>query len=243
MADRRSRHVSATSRSGWKALEFAPAALAILAVLIAGAVVLWSGFEPIGMQRPRVSMSPMSPEEYERWAREHFLKHHPDEKPLNWAIARTAVAFHKSKPMGKFVLHENDCSDFVGCIVDHALGAGARFERNSEHHALCGAGGSVPRRLFRTRWLSDIDAVQPGDVIGVRHSPWYPPREESIGHVGVIGADGYVYDFVKLKSWRQARYGRTEFAWFIHNCAPQEVSISRLRAEYRYKVRRVRASE
>lgn len=225
-----------------KALGLVPGVLAGLAVLVAIGAVVWSQLNPAGLRVPRLSVPRMSADEYERWAREQFLKHYPDEKPLNWAIARTAVAFHNREPMGKFVLHENDCSDFTGCIVDHALGAGARFERKSEDHALCGPGGSVRRRLFGTRRLPDVDGVQPGDVIGVRHSPWYPPKEESIGHVGVIGADGYVYDFVKLKSWSEARYGRTSFEWFIHNCAPEEVRISRLRPEYRYRLRDVQTS-
>ncbi len=178
----------------------------------------------------------MSEAEREQWAREQFLANHPDEKPLNWDIARTAEEFRQSKPMGRFVLHENDCSDFVGCVVDHALGAGARFERDSEEHELCGPGGAAPRELFVTRRLSDVDAVQPGDIIGVRHSPWYPPKEDSIGHVGVVGPDGKVLDFVKLKSWSAARYGRTDVTWFVSNCGPDQVRVIRLRPDYRYRI-------
>ena len=184
----------------------------------------------------RMSVPAMSEAEYERWAREQFLAGHPGEEPLNWAIARAAMEFHDSRPMGRFVLHENDCSDFVGCVVDHALGAAARFERESEEHALCGKGGAVRRTLFVTRHLQNMDAVQPGDIVGVRHSPWYPPKEDSIGHVGMVGPDGKVLDFVKLISWSQARYGCTEFEWFIHNCAPEQVYISRLCPEYRYLI-------
>ncbi|HUS80689.1 MAG TPA: hypothetical protein VM283_05425 [Armatimonadota bacterium] len=192
---------------------------------------------------PRFAGPLMTPEQYERWAREQFTARHPDEKPLNWTIAQTAEQFRQSRSMGRFVLNENDCSDFIGCVVDHALGAGARFERGSAEHALCGPGGSVPGSLFATRWLAEVDAVQPGDIIGVYHSPWYPPKEDTIGHVGVVGPDGRVIDFVKLKSWAEARYGRSEFEWFIHNCGPDEVAVSRLRAEYRYRMLDVRGTE
>jgi len=217
--------------------------LAGLALLAAAGALVWSRAGLAGPGAPGVGVRPMSAQEYERWARGQFLARYPDQKPLNWAIGRSAEEFRATKPMGKFVLHENDCSDFVGCVVDHALGAGARFERDSEQHALCGAGGALDWRLFVSRWLTDLDAVQPGDVVGMRHSPWYPPREESIGHVGVIGTDGYAYDFVKLKSWSEARYGRTKFEWFIRNNQPEEVVISRLRPEYRYRIIELRPAQ
>jgi hypothetical protein len=215
----------------------------VRAAVIVGAVVLAAaGVGLLPRRLPPGRALPMSAGRYEQWARQHFFDRWPHDKPLNWAIARTAADFHDSKPMGKFVLHDNDCSDFVGCVVDHALGAGARFERDSEDHALCGSGGSVRRWLFETRRLPDVDAVQPGDVVGVAHSPWYPPREGSIGHVGVVGPDGFVYDFVKLKSWRQARYGRNPLSWFIRHSSRDQVYISRLRPEYRYRLKEVPTS-
>jgi hypothetical protein len=52
--------------------------------------------------------------------------------------------------------------------------------------------------------------------------------------VGVLGTDGQVYDFVKLVSWPEARYGRHPFAWFVRHCGPGEVALGRLRPQYRY---------
>jgi len=178
----------------------------------------------------------LSPEEYERWARGRFEQRHPGEQPLNWRIAETAEKFYRAEPMGRFVLHENDCSDFVGCVVDEALGPGARFNRNSDQHVLCGEGGGLRGWLFDTTTLERRPQVQPGDVIGVRHSPHYAPHDDSIGHVGVVGADGRVIDFSKLRSWPSARYGRHDFAWFIRHSTPEQVRVGRLRPEYRYRV-------
>ncbi len=216
----------------------------VRAGVIVGALVLAAaGVGLLARSLPPGTALPITQEQFEQRARQQFLGRWPDEEPLNWAIARTVAKFHETHPMGKFILHENDCSDFVGCVVDHALGAGARFERGSEDHALCGRGGAVRRRLFRTRRLPGVDAVQPGDVVGVRHSPWYPPKEETIGHVGIIGPGGFVYDFVKLRTWRTARYGRVKFEWFIRHTTPEQVYISRLRPEYRYRLREVPRSD
>lgn len=181
-------------------------------------------------------LGPVAAEQYEAWARERFAARFPGERPLNWRIAEAADRLYADRPMGRFILHENDCSDFVGCVIDEALGPGARFTRDSDHHALCGEGGSLMGWLFEVRTLRVVGAAQPGDVVSVRHSPHYPPHEDSIGHVGVVGADGRVVDFSKLKSWPEARYGRHEFAWFIRHCAPDEVWIGRLRPEFRYRV-------
>jgi len=211
------------------------AALGVL-LLALGAMLLAARLGVAVPGMPRFAGPLMTARQYEAYAREQFLKRHPGEKPLNWAIAETAEQFRQSQPMGRFVLNENDCSDFVGCVVDHALGAGTRFERDSTDHALCGEGGSLPGSLFLTKRLEDARPVQPGDIIGVYHSPWYPPHEDTIGHVGVVGPDGRVIDFVKLKSWSEARYGQSEFDWFIHNCRPDEVVVSRLRPEYRYRM-------
>ncbi len=210
----------------------------LVGLLLLGAVGLVVA-DRIGLPVPttvNITVPYMNEAEHERWAREQFFANHPDEKPLNWAIARAAEEFRLSKPMGDFVLQENDCSDFVGCVVDRALGAGARFERESDEHILCGPGGTVRRELFVTRLLPDVNVVQPGDIIGVRHSHWYPPKHDSTGHVGVVGPDGKVLDFVKLKVWSDARYGRSDLEWFIRNCTPDEVRVIRLRADYRYLI-------
>ncbi len=173
---------------------------------------------------------------FEQQARALFEQRYPGEKPLNWVIAETAERLYHEKPMGRFVLNENDCSDFVGCVIDEALGAGARFNRGSDEHALCDEGGAEPRTLFDIRWLPQMGVVQPGDIVHVRHSPWYPPHAGSIGHVGVVGPDGRVIDFTKLKSWPSARYNQVKFDFFIQNNAPNEVIIGRLRPEFRYRV-------
>ncbi len=178
----------------------------------------------------------LSPEEYEQWARRRFEQRYPGEKPLNWRIAQTAEQFRRAKPMGRFVLHENDCSDFVGCVIDEALGPGARFTRGSDEHVLCGEGGALRGWLFDTKTLAERPQVQPGDVVFVRHSPHYPPSGDSIGHVGVIGPDAGVIDFTKLRSWASARYGRHDFEWFIRHNTPEQVRVGRLRPEYRYRV-------
>jgi len=179
--------------------------------------------------------------EYERWARARCERRFPGDKPLNWRIAETAERFRDAEPMGRFVLHDNDCSDFVGCIIDEALGPGARFNRAEEDHVLCGEGGALRRWLFDVRALADAHAVQPGDVIGVRHSPWYAPHDDSIGHVGVVATDGSVLDFTKLKIWPEARYGRSEFEWFIRHNTPKQVRVGRLRPEFRYRVIEMKA--
>ena len=89
---------------------------------------------------PRV----MTGAQYEHWARQQFYKKFPGEKPLNWRIADQARRYYETKPMGKFVLHNSDCSDFVDCLVDDALGAQARFRRDSERHIVMRARASNP---------------------------------------------------------------------------------------------------
>lgn len=182
----------------------------------------------------RVGAQMMSEEEYERWARQQFEAQYPGQKPLNWRIANTAKRFRAEKPMGKFVLNKNDCSDFVDCVVDDALGPKARFRRNSDQHVANYTPGLMKSFLWRRG-----DPVLPGDIVTVIHSPWYPPHEPpSIAHIGVVGPDGYVYDFVKLKVWSTYRYGRNSFTWFVRNSpGPTEVIITRLRPEYRYRVK------
>ena len=178
---------------------------------------------------PRV----MSDAQYEDWARERFYRKFPGQKPLNWRIANTAERFHRERPMGKFVLHENDCSDFTDAILDEALGPKARFRRNSDAHIATNTLG-----LMKSFYWEPATTVIPGDIVTVVHSPWYPPKEPpKIAHIGVVGSDGHVYDFVKLKSWSSARYGRNSFEWFTRHCPdPDEVIITRLRPEYRYRI-------
>ncbi|MGC9317470.1 MAG: hypothetical protein ACP5KN_05470 [Armatimonadota bacterium] len=211
----------------------AGAGLGFLLVGLTGAI----GWHRVGVVLGRSGgLRGLSPEEYERWARQRFEHRHPGDKPLNWRIADVALEMYRREPMGRFVLHENDCSDFVGCVIDEALGFGARFRRAGDEHLLCGEGGALRRWLFEVRRLPDVGPVQPGDVVSVRHSPHYPPHDDSIGHVGVVGPRGRVIDFCKLKSWSAARYGRHGLEWFIHNCGPDEVRIGRLRPQYRYRV-------
>jgi hypothetical protein len=166
-------------------------------------------------------------------AQRDFCRNHPGEKPLNWLIGKKAQEFHRLKPMGRFRLHKNDCSDYVDCIVDDALGAKARFRRHSDQHI-----------LSRTRGLWDIfywdhhAPLLPGDIISVEHSPHYEPYEGAIWHVGVIGADGRVYDWSKLRSWPSDRYGCNTVGWFTqHTPGPRSVIIWRLKAVYRYRAR------
>lgn len=171
-------------------------------------------------------------------ARAHFLHHHPGEQPLNHRLAKAAVALYKARPMGKFVLCTsspdvgNDCSDFVACAIDEGVGAGARFRRHSQQHLI-----AQNARYFDSFMWDRRAALLPGDSVAVAHSPWYPPYAGACWHVGIIGSDGMVYDFVKLKSWTQARYGRHRVDWFVrHAQEPREICVTRLRPEYRYLV-------
>lgn len=206
--------------------------LALLAV--GGGVLWWRGWLAPG---PRL----MSPEAYETYARERFAREHPGEKPLRLVIGETAERFYRARPMGKFVLSlrwgqwGNDCSDFVECVVDEALGVGARFKRGSQQH-LVGTGA----RFFGDVPWDRVSPLLPGDILAVAHSPWYRPYEGANWHVGIVGADGQVYDFVKLKRWPEARYGRNSVRWFVrHATGPDEVTVGRLRPEYCYKLREV----
>ena len=180
--------------------------------------------------------------DFERYARQRFEREHPGERPLNWRIGEAAVRFYKSKPMGKFALGiksgewGNDCSDFVDCAIDEGLGAGARFKRGSRDHLI----GADPRYFGEARW-DGKSPLQPGDVLAVAHSPWYEPYEGACWHVGIIGSDGRAYDFAKLRSWPEARYGRHTVAWFVRRSSGTgEVVVGRLRPEYRYRLRKVR---
>jgi hypothetical protein len=165
--------------------------------------------------------------------RERFLAEHPHEKPLNWAMGQVAVQFHKSQPMGRFVLHKNDCSDFVECVIDESLGVKARFKRGSDVHLI-----GLRSDVFDSWYWTPGEAVMPGDVLSVEHSPWYAPYEGAIWHVGIVGADGMVYDFTKLRRWREAKYGRHTFDWFVrHSNYEGGIIIGRLKAEYRYRVK------
>ena len=214
------------------------AALSVLALALVAAYLLWGrpGAAPI----PPVATN----ETYEAWARTTFARTRPGEKPLNWAIAQAALEFHNARPMGKFVLSVdgkswgNDCSDFVDCAVDEGLGVGARFKRGSRDHAI----GESPWYFGTIQWDPTVP-IQPGDIVSVRHSPWYEPTDASCWHCGVVGSDLAVYDFVKLKRWSEARYGRHSFDWFIGHSRsqPGQVLIDRLRPQYRYRIWPVQA--
>ena len=210
--------------------------LGLVAVLLGGALA------SVGVSRYRASLRPartyLSPAEYERWARGEFARLHPGEKPLNWRLAEAAVRLHRLQPMGKFVLGikpgvwGNDCSDFVDAVADEAFGVKARCLRGSTQTLI----GTDPR-YFAYLPGDGKAPVQPGDLVEVRHSPWYEPNPDACAHVGIVGADGMVYDFAKLRSWSQARYGRTPVAWFVrHSQQPGEVLIGRLRPQYRYLI-------
>ena len=214
------------------------AARAVLALALGIGLLLWRHH----------TAAPIPPvvtnETYEARARTTFERDHPGEKPLNWAIARAAAEFHRTKPMGKFVLSVtegvwgNDCSDFVDCAVDEGLGIGARFKRGARDHAI----GENPWYFASMAWDATLP-IQPGDIVSVRHSPWYEPTDQSCWHCGLIGPDLAVYDFVKLRSWREARYGRNSFEWFIRHsrAQPGQVLIDRLRPQYRYRIWPVQA--
>lgn len=167
--------------------------------------------------------------------RRDFYREHPGEKPLNWLLAEKADAMHAAEPMGKFVLHKNDCSDYMEAVVDDALGAQARHKRGSDKHIL-----TRTRKLWDVFYWDGKEPLLPGDQVSVAHSPHYPPKTGSIGHCGIIGSDGKVRDWSKLRSWSSSRYGRNSVEWFTrHAPPPKGVVISRLRAEYRYRARRI----
>jgi len=184
---------------------------------------------------PYVPLTPHGPRDAEA-ARRWFAERYPGEKPLNHKIAAAVLELHRRRPMGKFVLGlgapGNDCSDFTAACVDHGLGVGARFDRGSAEHLL----GERMSLYEEIDWRTGV-VVQPGDQVSVRHSPWYPPNDKACWHVGIVGSDGQVYDFVKLRSWREARYGRHDFAWFVrHSQEPGQVILWRLHWRYRYRV-------
>jgi hypothetical protein len=209
------------------------AGLGVAVALLAAAGVLVWPLRRFADPRPALTRAPD-----EATARAEFQRRHPGEKPLNWRIGEIAEQFYREQPMGKFVLGltpgkwGNDCSDFVDCIADEALGARARFHRGSREHLI----GSDATRYFVYRAADQRNTPQPGDFVLVRHSPWYAPSEEACWHVGAVGADGQVYDFVKLISWPSARYGRHDYAWFTRHCGPGEVLLGRLRPQYRYEL-------
>lgn len=195
---------------------------------------------PVAMPLPRPLRPPTEAD-----LRARFMAEHPDEQPLNHAIAEAVVQLHRERPMGTFRLGVeagvagNDCSDFTAAAIDDGLGAQARFRRDSPEH-LYGERWS----LFERRVWSPGVVVLPGDELSVRHSPWYEPYPEACWHCGLVGSDGQVYDFTKLKRWSSPRYGRHSFEQFIrHSRRPGEVVISRLRPEYRYLAKPLPAVE
>ncbi len=202
------------------------------AVVAAVAAIIYAGEYPVFNVPGVLAARQTILGDDEESARRHFYENHPDEKPLNWRIAQKAVEYHERRPMGKFVLHKNDCSDFTDSIVDEALGYGARDGRASEEHI-----AMTNRLLWDVLVWDGVEPLLPGDVVSVRHSPWYAPDPESCSHVGIIGSDGMVYDWTKLISWEKPRYGRNTVEWFTKNSpAPGNVWIWRLRPRYRYMV-------
>lgn len=178
------------------------------------------------------------PASYEQWARAEFERRWPGERPVNWAIAEAAVDLSRRQAMGRFKLAleagewGNDCSDFVACAVDAGLGVRSRLELGTRHHAY----GEDPRLFSAHLWRPGM-TVQPGDLVSVRHSPWYTPSDSACWHIGVVGVDGRVYDFTKLRRWNRPRYGRHELAWFVrHSPTPGEVILGRLKPQYRFRV-------
>ncbi len=168
----------------------------------------------------------------EHSARRHFYRNHPGRQPLNWRIAEEAIEYYERQPMGRFVLHQNDCSDYTDSIVDEALGYGARDSRGSDQHTAMN-----DSRLWNVIVWDGVEPLLPGDVVSVRHSPWYAPDPDACGHVGIIGADSMVYDWTKLRSWKAPRYGRNSVEWFTSNSpTPGNVWVWRLRPRYRYMV-------
>jgi hypothetical protein len=204
---------------------------ALILLILAGLLLLVWRLAPRHGGGP-AALLPLAPLT-EAQARAEFLRAHPGEKPLNWRIAEVAEEFHRTQPMGRFVLDKNDCSDFVDCIADEALGVGARFRRNSDQHLYAGR-----RDVWQWRYWDRRSPLLPGDIVSVRHSPWYAPHETLHSHVGVIGTSGQVCDFTKLISWRTARYGHNPVSWFVRNSpGATEIVIQRLAPEYRYMVR------
>lgn len=204
----------------------------ILVGLAAGAVLLVRRVPTVSpIVHPPLSMAVR-----EQRAKARFLREHPGQQPRNVAIGRAAMALHAARPMGKFVLglgaddKGNDCSDFVNCAIDEGLGFKARFKRRSDRHVI----GNSLRVQYEFFWNHKTPLL-PGDGVTVRHSPWYDPYPGACWHMGIVGADGYVYDFVKLKIWNEPKYGRHELAWFVqHAPGPQDVLVRRLLPEYRY---------
>jgi len=203
--------------------------------IIAAAAVWWFAWhrnppaEPASPVRIQAPPGPKIP--YEQWARQEFERNHPGGKPLNWKIAETAEAYVQAQPMGKFVLYSNDCSDFADSVLDDALGLRARFRRNSKYHL-----AAVDNIWQFFDWEPGISLI-PGDEINVRHSPHYPPSSGEVRHCGVVGPDGMVYDWTKLKRWRTHRYGRHSVAWFTQNArGAHEITVRRLLPQYRYMI-------
>ena len=169
-------------------------------------------------------------------AKAAFARRFPGRRPLNEAIGDAAVRFHAQQPMGKFVLGlstpGNDCSDFVACCVDEGLGVKARFRRGSQTHLL-----GERWSLFEIHRYTVGMKLLPGDELAVRHSPWYAPSRRACWHVGIVGSDGLVYDFVKLRRWKQARYGRNKPDWFVRqSLGVGQCEVFRLHWRYRYAV-------
>jgi len=211
--------------------------LTLVVVVAAGAVwwVAWhheppSEPEPVVVVQAPVEQSPPLP--YEEWARREFLENHPGEKPLNWEIAQAAEGFYQSMPMGGFTLHANDCSDFADSVLDEALGAKARFNRRSPYHVV-----SIDGTLWDFFYWNGEEPLQAGDEINVQHSPHYAPFNGATRHCGIIGTDGNVYDWTKIRSWSTSRYGCYTINYFTRHChSDRDVIIRRMKPQFRYLI-------
>lgn len=214
-------------------------------LLLAGLALGAAGYLRTVPSVGRLMRSEASMAEREQRAKAHFLREHPGEQPLNHEIGQAALRLYRERPMGRFVLgigwddKGNDCSDFVNCVVDEGVGVGGRLERGSKDHLI----GDSMWYFDEFPW-DHQSPLLPGDIITIRHSPWYDPYPGACWHVGILGSDGMVYDFVKLKRWKEARYGKNKVEWFVrHAQGANEVYVRRLLPEYRYRVARLPFTE
>jgi hypothetical protein len=206
----------------------------VVGLLLAGVWYCWTAASSssLGLPLGRLLESPQ----------QAFYRHHPGEKPLNWKIAAAAEKIRTEQAMGKFRLGiepgklGNDCSDYVACAVDEGLGLGGRcyHPEREDHVILSSLDWSRAYRYMDYFYWRPGTVVMPGDMVRVTHSPHYAPHPGACSHVGIVGTDGLVYDFSKLKRWPEARYGTSEFSWFTRHCGDREVVIGRLKDVYRF---------
>lgn len=133
-------------------------------------------------------------------------------------VATVAMETTRKKALGKYALGRNDCTNFVARAVER--GAGIALP-NHDFDRL----GNQELQYF-TYFLLPTDGngatVQPGDIV------WLIPRK-GISHVGVVGTDGRVYHFTKLRR-RPQRYAAEPLSVFLRHfaCGLQECVVFRL---------------